>query len=323
MTSAVQHIAILGVGILFLPNDIKEPFNHMHENHALEPITVDAVATKQRMARQATSDEQLVRLWLHSKASRTQKAYSREARLFLDFVAKPLPLVTIEDLQTYVDSLAHLAPATRARSLNAAKSMLTFAHRVGYLPINVGTAEKAPKIKNVLPERILSSVQVQRLIALEPHGRNRIILLVLYASGMRVSELCQLKWRDVQERDGKAQLTIFGKGSKTRFLLIPASVWSELKTLEANPDDPVFLSAKGGHLTPCQVWRVVQNAAGRAGIKAKVSPHWLRHAFASHSLDRGCPLSLLQQSLGHSSAATSSKYLHARPDDSAGLYLGL
>lgn len=312
-----------GCGNTLNANEIKEPFNHMDENHALSPVTVDAVATKQRMSRQASSDEQLIRLWLHSKATRTQKAYSREARLFLDFVAKPLPLITIEDLQGYVDSLNHLAAATRARTVNAIKSLLTFGHTVGYLPANVGTVEKAPKVKNVLPERILSPLQVQRLIALEPCDRNRLILLLLYASGMRVSELCQLKWRDVQERDGKAQLTVFGKGSKTRFVLIPGSVWSELKALEARPDDPVFLSAKGGHLTPCQVWRVVQNAAGRAGIKAKVSPHWLRHAFASHSLDRGCPLSLLQQSLGHSSAATSSKYLHARPDDSAGMYLGL
>lgn len=291
----------------------------MEENQAPTPTPGDGF----RLTRQASSDEQLLLMWLHSKSIRTQAAYQREANLFLNFVGKPLSRVTISDLQGYVDSLNHLAPATRARSLNAIKSLLTFGHRVGYLPVNVGTVEKAPKIKNTTAERILSQLQVQRLIALEPCERNRLILLALYASGMRVSELCQLKWRDVQERDGKAQLTVFGKGGKTRVLLVSASVWSELKVLESRPNNPVFLSAKGGHLTPGHVWRIVQSAADRAGIKAKISPHWLRHCNASHALDRGAPLHLVQQSLGHASAATTSKYLHARPDDSAGLYLGV
>ena len=302
-----------------LADVIKRFFNLMPDNYALSAIPHPTT----RMAQQANSDDQLIRLWLHSKATRTQCAYQREARLFLDFVAKPLPLVTIGDVQNYVDSLAHLAPATIARSLNAVKSMLTFGQRIGYLAFNVAAPERAPKLKNTTAERILTQMQVQRMIALEARDRNRAILLLLYGGGLRVSELCQLKWRDLQERDDKGQAAIFGKGGKTRFVLLPSSVWSELKAFIAEPDDPVFLSLKGGHLRPCQVWRIVGNAAARAGIKSKVSPHWLRHAYASHSLDRGCPLSLLQQSLGHSSAATTSRYLHAKPDDSAGLYLGL
>lgn len=291
----------------------------MPDSLALSPIT----SNPSRLAQQANSDDQLIRLWLHSKAVRTQRAYQREIQLFLDFVVKPLPVVSIGDLQEYVDSLNHLAPATRARSLNSIKSLLSFGHRVGYLPVNVGIVERSPAIKNTTAERILTPLQIQRMIALEPGDRNRAILLLLYGGGLRVSELCQLRWRDVQERDDKAQVTVFGKGGKTRFVLLPSSVWSELKALEAGPDDPVFVSAKGGHLAPCQVWRIVKAAAARAGIKSKVSPHWLRHGYASHSLDRGCPLSLLQQSLGHSSAATTSRYLHAKPNDSAGLYLGL
>ena len=232
------------------------------------------------MSRQAHSDDQLIRLWLHSKAVRTQSAYSREARLFLEFVGKPLPLVTIGDVQNYVDSLNHLAPATIARSLNAVKSMLTFGQRIGYLAFNVAAPERAPQLKNTTAERILTQMQVQRLIALETSDRNRAILLLLYGGGLRVSELCQLKWRDLQERGDKGQATVFGKGGKTRFVLLPSSVWSELKTLEAEPNEPVFLSAKGGHLRPCQVWRIVGEAAKRAGIKVRVSPHWLRHAYA-------------------------------------------
>ena len=88
-------------------------------------------------------------------------------------------------------------------------------------------------------------------------------------------------------------------------------------------DAPVFASRKGGHLDPSAVWRIVKAAAARAGLPDGTSPHWLRHSHASHSLDRGAPLSLVQQGLGHASVATTSKYLHARPSDGAGRYLGV
>lgn len=288
------------------------------------PVKVD-VSVSGRMARQASSDGQLIKMWIHSKATKTQKAYLREAQLFTKFVAKPLSTVTIGDVQGYIDSLEGKAPATIARSLNAVKSLLTFGHRIGYLAFNVAAPERAPKIKNTTAERILTQMQVQRMITLEQCDRNRAILLILYTGGLRVSELCQLRWRDVQQRDDKAQLTVFGKGGKTRMVLIPPSAWSELESLRGDSglDEPVFVSKKRGHLTASHVWRLVREAAKRAGIKGDVSPHWLRHCNASHALDRGAPLHLVQQSLGHSSAATTSKYLHARPNDGAGLYLGL
>jgi len=90
-----------------------------------------------------------------------------------------------------------------------------------------------------------------------------------------------------------------------------------------NADDPVFRSRKGGALDPSQVHRIVGKAARRAGIKAPVSPHWLRHAHASHALDRGAPIHLVQATLGHASVATTGKYLHARPSESSAKYLAV
>jgi integrase/recombinase XerD len=103
------------------------------------------------------------------------------------------------------------------------------------------------------------------------------------------------------------------------------SVWNKLAALrgEVGEDDPVFRSRKKGHLRPVQVWRIVGKAADRAGISKAVSCHWLRHAHASHALDRGAPISLVQATLGHSSVATTGKYLHARPTDSSSKYLPL
>jgi integrase/recombinase XerD len=92
---------------------------------------------------------------------------------------------------------------------------------------------------------------------------------------------------------------------------------------EAGPDAPVFRSAKGGALDPSQVHRIVKAAAARAGLPAAVSAHWLRHAHASHALDRGAPIHLVQATLGHSSVATTGRYLHARPNDSSSRYLAV
>jgi len=101
------------------------------------------------------------------------------------------------------------------------------------------------------------------------------------------------------------------------------SVWRDLVALRgaATPDAPVFVSRQGGPLTARQAHRVVAAAAARAGIVGDVSPHWLRHAHASHALDRGAPVHLVKETLGHASLATTSRYTHARPGESSGKYL--
>ena len=135
-----------------------------------------------------------------------------------------------------------------------------------------------------------------------------------------------MAWRDLTARDDEGgQITVFGKGGKTRVVLLPASVWRALVQLrgDAGPDEPVFRSAKGGHLDPSAAHRVVKRAAARAGLPVEVSAHWLRHAHASHALDRGAPIHLVQATLGHSSVATTGRYLHARPNDSSARYLAI
>lgn len=234
--------------------------------------------------------------------------------------------VKLRDLQAYDLSLAHLSAATRARRLAAVKSLFGFAHkRLGYLPFDVSAPVKLPAIKDALAERILSEELVLKMLSLEPDPRNHAILRLLYGGGLRVSELCGLKWRDVQQSGDAGQVTVFGKGGKTRSILLSLATWQELLSLSngTGADRAVFASPSGGHLSPCQVWRIVRAAARRAGILEKVSPHWLRHAHASHSLERGTPLSLIQATLGHSSVAITGRYLHARPKDSSARHLAI
>lgn len=277
--------------------------------------------------RQAATDAQLIALWLHGRSINTQQAYEADVRRFLDHVGKPLHQITLGDLQAYADKLEadQLAPASRCRKLAAIKSLFAFGHKIGYLQFDVGRAVRIPGVRDTLSERILTEVEITRMIALEAQPRNHAILLCLYGSGIRVSELCGLRWRDCVDRADGGQITVMGKRDKTRTILLPSSVWSVIIGLrgEAADGDPVFKSRQGGSLTRSQVWRIVRRAARRAGIKKNVSPHFCRHAHGSHALDHGAPISLVQATLGHASVATTGRYLHARPGDSSSKYLPL
>jgi integrase/recombinase XerD len=182
-----------------------------------------------------------------------------------------------------------------------------------------------------LAERILPEADVQRMLHLEPDARNRAILTLLYASAVRVRELCSLEWKDLQAQgEAEGQVTVFGKGGKTRTVQLPAAVWKLLMDLRpsAKTTGAVFVSRKkqgreSARLGEEQVWRIVRAAARRAGIERNVSPHWLRHAHGSHALDRGAPIHLVQATLGHASVATTGKYLHARPKESSSRFLAI
>lgn len=274
-----------------------------------------------------TGDRQLIALWLHGRSPHTQRAYAADVSQFLDRAGKPLAAVTLADLQSFGDTLAGLAPASRYRILSAVKSLLSFGHRTGYLAFDVGRMLRLPAAPNQLAARILPEADTHRMLNLEENPRNRALLMLLYASGIRVSELCRLCWRDLQPTGESGQITVLGKGSKTRSVQIPASVWNLVMDLkeDAGLEDPVFRSRKkGGFLRPLAVLRIVRKAAQRAGLPDQnVSPHWLRHAHASHALDRGAPIHLVQATLGHTSITTTARYLHARPQDSSSRYLGL
>lgn len=276
-----------------------------------------------------SSDEQLVEIWLHGRSVHTKRAYRADVERFRSRAGKPLQFVTLSDLQHFADSLTDLAPASRYRTLSAIKSLLAFGHRIGYLPLDVGHVLRLPSYRNRLAERILPETDLYRILSLESDSRNRAILTLLYASGVRVSELCGLCWRDLQPGNDGGQITVFGKGNQTRSIQLPHSVWQLLlgiRTETTLPDDPVCRSRKkktGGFLQPPAVLKIVRAAAKRAGIELKVSPHWFRHAHASHALDRGAPIHLVQATLGHASITTTGRYLHARPKESSSRFLSL
>ena len=275
---------------------------------------------------QATSDEALVALWLHGRPATTRTAYIREAGMFLAYIALPLRQVRLGDFQAWTDGQGYLAPASQGRRIGCVKSLFSFAHRLGYVPFNVGAAVRTPKARNVLAQRIMTEADVHRMLALEPKPRNRALLVLLYAAGLRASEATALRWSDLIPRDDAGQISVQGKGGKDRVVLLVASTWALLQGLrgEAGDDRPVFPSGRGGGaMGRVAVHRIVKLAAKRAGLAATVWAHWLRHAHVSHALDRGAPAHLVQATVGHASLATTSRYAHAPLGDSSARYLGL
>jgi site-specific recombinase XerD len=278
-------------------------------------------------AHDGSQDDNLVRLWLSTKASpATRRAYATEAARFRAFTQKPIAWITLADVQSYAQSLGQgtLKPASQNRALTAIKSLLSFGQETGYLPFNVGAAVKLRPARDSLAQRILEESEVARLIDAASEGRNRVMLKLLYTSGIRVSEVCGLKWCDALPRKEGGQITVFGKGGKTRTILLKPKIWLQLLSIkgQAKATDPIFASRKGAAaLDASQVRRIVYAAARKAGFEQRVSPHWMRHAHASHALDRNAPIHLVQATLGHASVSTTGRYLHARPTESSSFYL--
>lgn len=277
-----------------------------------------------QIQQQAATDQQLVALWLHGKSTHSQRSYSRHVDNMLSFVGKPLQAITLGDLQQFADSLDG-SDNTRKQIVAAIKSLFTFGQKLGYLQFNVAAALKTPKPKNTLAERILSESDVLTMIGMTSKQRDKVLLTLLYASAGRVCEIVGLTWADVQSSGDSGQVTLFGKGGDTRAVKLSAKTWAMLQALRngAGNGEPVFVSQKGGAMDTSAVWRVVRNAAKRAGIDGNVSPHWFRHSHATHALERGANIALVKDTLGHSSLAVTSRYTHARPDQSSALHLAV
>lgn len=208
-----------------------------------------------------------------------------------------------------------IAKSSAARKLSAVRGFIRWLSSREILDYGVAAGLKGPKLPSSLP-RALSYEETEKLLTEGPelgkhYQRDRLVLELLYGSGLRVSELIDLNWENI-ETDQRI-IRVFGKGSKERLVPFGPSVkklledWKVLSK-EGNKG-PLFVSEKGAErLTVRTVHRLVQRAALRVGIYG-VSPHTLRHCFATHLLERGAPLRVVQELLGHESIAATQRYL--------------
>ena len=266
--------------------------------------------------------------WAGSLTStHSRRNFEKTAQRFLEAMPVPIRQATVEDVR---EALARItegkSDATAQQYVLRVKSLLSYGHKLGYMPFNAGVTIKIrpDQSRGGLAKRIMPEVDVKLLIRAARSRRDRVMLEVLYAGGLRISELVGLSWADVIERDAKVQLSVTGKGGRVRQVLLPEGVSTALLDLrgDAGANDPLFASHKGGkRLSARTINYMLKRTAKRAGIADTVSPHWLRHAHGSHALDRGATLAEVQSTLGHANVATTSGYLHARPNTSSGLKL--
>ncbi|MDY0284111.1 MAG: tyrosine recombinase XerC [Synergistaceae bacterium] len=208
-----------------------------------------------------------------------------------------------------------IAKSSAARKLSAVRGFIRWLSSREVLDYGVAAGLKGPKLPSSLP-RALSFEETEKLLTEGPENgkhyqRDRLILELLYGSGLRVSELIDLNWENIET--DQRMIRVFGKGSKERLVPFGPGVkklledWKLLS--KEGTKGPLFLSEKGAErLTVRTVHRLVQRAALRVGIYG-VSPHTLRHCFATHLLERGAPLRVVQELLGHESIAATQRYL--------------
>ena len=301
-------------------------------------MRIPALTPPNHTATSATNDNQFISIWLDLKQSpHTLKAYSRVIGLFVDYLEREnlsIRTTKIEHLSDFLDlpRFDNDSAGTKSQRCAILKSLFSFGQKTGYITFNVAAAIPQPKLPNRKTERLMSEADVIRLIDAAgtakgkntQNERNRLIVRLLYTAGLRVSEVSNLKWLHVMARDNDSlQITIHGKGGKTRHVLLPPTFSEALQSWrgDAPDDDFVFLSNTGNRLTERLIQWMVITAAKRAGIDKPVSPHWLRHAHASHALDRGATLAVVQDTMGHADISTTGGYLHAKPGDSSAMYL--
>lgn len=209
--------------------------------------------------------------------------------------------------------------ASVGRALAAIRSCFRFMTRRGLIEKNPAREVSSPR----LPKKLVSFLPVDdtwELLGKAATGsargkRDRAILELFYATGIRVSELCGLNAGDVDRSQGT--VLVFGKGSKERIVPVGAPALRAIgEYLAARPgeDGPLFRNSRGGRLTTRSVHRIVGAKARHAGLARRVSPHTLRHTFATHLLDAGADLRLIQDLLGHSRLSTTQKYTHVSAD---------
>ncbi len=259
-------------------------------------------------------------------ADNTRESYRRDVDKLLGYLAAEgvgLRDVTIDTLRMFLGDLhdVGIAERSQARIVAGVRSFFHFMVMEGYLDANPSELLETPRIGVHLPE-VLTVQEIDDMIAAvdmtKAEGqRDRAIIETLYGCGLRVSELVNLEISKVFPDEG--YLVVSGKGNKERMVpmsdtsIAEIASWMEdrgLLSVKPGEENRLFLNRRGGRLTRERIFQIVKGLAEAAGIRKSISPHTLRHSFATHLLEGGANLRAIQQMLGHESIATTQIYLH-------------
>jgi integrase/recombinase XerC len=266
-------------------------------------------------------DEFIRHLEIENNASKhTLRAYRKDLESFSEYLGDKSGQIEMIDVRGFVaqQSRAGLNKSTAARRLASVRSFLNFLCREGHSSSNPAKLVSTPKTQKKLPN-FLSVDDVFALIE-KPDGigfmhvRDRAILELLYSSGLRVSEISGLNADDINTKEGLVKVR--GKGKKERILPIGSKAVEALKSynvekmLLKKKEGAMFLNRQGTRLTDRGIRRIVVKYSRAIGVNGQIGPHTLRHTFASHLLQAGADLRVIQELLGHASLSTTQKYTH-------------
>lgn len=268
-------------------------------------------------------------LWLmleKGASDHTREGYQRDIRRFMAWLADQrttLREVTRDTLGLYIGDIHDLgvAPRTQARIIAALRSFFRYLTLDHLLDVNPATLLEPPRTGLHLPE-VLTVMEIDSMIdAIDPlkaeARRDRAMMETLYGCGLRVSELITLEISKIFPEEG--YLVVRGKGNKERMVPMSDAAVDEIaewlgdrNRMAIRPGDEniLFLNRRGARMTRQRAFQIVRDLASRAGIRKTISPHTLRHSFATHLLEGGANLRSIQQMLGHESIATTQIYLH-------------
>lgn len=252
-----------------------------------------------------------IRLWLkeHSRSEHTSDAYRRDVVDFLTSVGKPFTSVDVGDLNRYKINLAEYAIATRQRKIVALRSFYDYLNGLEITDINLSRFKSPRTRRQVNPNKLLTPAEILAIIeAARPDREAYLFTRLLYTTGARVSEAVGLRWRDLTPIADAGEVVLHGKGDKWRRVPISATLWNDLiehRGISADAD-AVFQTIPDRHVAA----RLIARLAKAARIDKPVTPHSLRHACASHLLERGANVAGVRDLLGHSSLSTTNLYAH-------------
>lgn len=242
--------------------------------------------------------------------------------------------IDIEDVRSYLSSLKrnHISASSQSRKLSAMKSFHKFLMLEKYVSKNVAKLIQNPKQEKKLPT-VLSIEEVENLLNVLTEDtplelRNKTMIELAYSSGLRVSELINLKISNLHLQNGFIE--ILGKGNKERIVPVGEEAidlinkyleTARLLFVNNKSKDYVFLSRRGTNMSRQMFFGIIKEKAKLAGITKEISPHKLRHSFASHLLERGIDLRLIQELLGHESISTTEIYTHINNTKLKNVYL--
>lgn len=254
----------------------------------------------------------------------TIEAYQRDIKGFSDFLMKKgthsFSEVTQKDVIEFLSSLKEkdYASASIARGLVSIKVLFRFLLREKVIATNCTFSFESPKLWQLVPE-VLSINEVNRLLETPDKEtfvgvRDRAILELLYASGLRVSELCNLSIYDLDQDF----VRVVGKGDKERLIPVGKQAIAAIDhyilkfrhLYDSDRQQALFITQKGKKIDRVTIWQMIKTYAKQASILKNISPHTLRHSFATHLLDQGADLRVIQEMLGHTNIATTDRYTH-------------